>query len=33
MFNVGKAADQMISYSFKGGEVLLRLTGEWGCWL
>ncbi len=28
MYNGGEAADQMISYSFKGGEVLLRLTGD-----
>lgn len=28
MYNGGEAADQMVSYSFKGGEVLLRLTGD-----
>jgi len=28
MYNGGEAADQMVSYSFKGGEVVLRLSGE-----
>ncbi|HIQ84132.1 MAG TPA: PcfB family protein [Candidatus Pullichristensenella stercorigallinarum] len=28
MMNGGEAADQMVSYAFKGGEVVLRLTGD-----
>ena len=28
MMNGGEAADQMVSYAFKGGEVILRLTGD-----
>lgn len=28
MYNGGEAADQMVSYSLKGGEVVLRLSGE-----
>ena len=27
MYNGGEAADQMVSYAFKGGEVVLRLSG------
>lgn len=27
MYNGGEAADQMVSYSLKGGEVVLRLSG------
>ena len=27
MYNGGVAADQMVSYAFKGGEVVLRLSG------
>ena len=27
MYNGGEAADQMVSYSFKGGEVLEQITG------
>ncbi len=27
MMNGGEAADQMVSYAFKGGEVVLRLSG------
>ena len=28
MMNGGEAADQMVSYAFKGGEVVLRLSGD-----
>lgn len=28
MYNGGEAADQMVSYAFKGCEVVLRLSGE-----
>ena len=28
MMNGGEAADQMVSYAFKGGEVVLRLSGS-----
>jgi hypothetical protein len=28
MYNGGEAAAQMVSYSLKGGKVLLRLTGD-----
>lgn len=28
MYNGGEAADQMVSYSLKGGEVVLRLSGS-----
>lgn len=28
MMNGGEAADQMVSYAFKSGEVVLRLTGD-----
>lgn len=28
MYNGGEAADQMVSYAFKGGEVVLRLSGS-----
>ena len=27
MYNGGEAADQMVSYAFKGGEVVRRLSG------
>lgn len=28
MYDGGQAADQMVSYAFKGGEVVLRLSGD-----
>ena len=28
MYDGGQAADQMVSYSFKGGEMVLRLSGD-----